>query len=117
MPARETRFVGDMAKEGYYRGTDMPWEQGSAPGLARAGNTPMDEDSQALKETFQTAAVMDFLRKQHTSYFHHHRRMTRAEFEADKKLRQAFKLIATSFVGSEDSDDREEIVAIVEARR
>lgn len=113
----ETRFTNRMAGRGYSRQVAMRREDRTERELARAGGLLMGEDTQALNAAIRREAVLDFLMNRDGSYFHHHKRMTRAEFEADKKLSQAFKLLATSFVGQEDSADREEIVAIVEARR
>ncbi|PHJ24093.1 gamma-glutamyl hydrolase [Cystoisospora suis] len=116
-PVTETRFIDRMIGQGNSRKVAMPREDGTERALAPAGCPFMEDDTQALNEAVRPGAVIDFLMNRDASYFHHHKRMTRAEFEADKRLSQAFKLLATSFVGQEDSADREEIVAIVEARR
>ncbi|PFH36463.1 gamma-glutamyl hydrolase [Besnoitia besnoiti] len=71
----------------------------------------------ALQNVTRAEAIAALLQEQPSSYFHHHRRMTRVEFESDPHLTKNFQLVATARVGDgSNPDGSDEIVAIVEAK-
>ncbi|KFH14192.1 gamma-glutamyl hydrolase [Toxoplasma gondii MAS] len=75
------------------------------------------DDDDTLEEVTKPKSVAMLLQSQPASYFHHHRRMTRVEFERDPHLSRTFQLVATALVGDgTNRDESDEIVAIVEAK-
>ncbi|KEP65085.1 UNVERIFIED_CONTAM: gamma-glutamyl hydrolase [Hammondia hammondi] len=87
--------------------------------LSVGKRTPGDgiDDGDALEEVTKSKNVAMLLQSQAASYFHHHRRMTRVEFERDPHLSETFQLVATAVVGNgTNRDESDEIVAIVEAK-